>query len=118
MLPCGTTQIVLVVSREICELLLEAEADIEACDAAGRTALWAAASAGHAGTARLLLFWGACVDTMDGEGRTVLSTAAAQGQWYYKHTQTHTGAQLCRGACVDTVDGKGRMVLSTAGAQC
>lgn len=76
------------VCREICELLLEAEADIEACDAAGRTALWAAASAGHARAVRLLLFWGACVDTMDREGRTVLSTAAAQGQ--PTHTRTHT----------------------------
>ncbi|XP_063836462.1 ankyrin repeat domain-containing protein 50-like [Ostrinia nubilalis] len=65
--------------NEICELLLEAEADIEAADAPGRTALWAAASAGHARTVRLLLFWGACVDTMDAEGRTVLSAAAAQG---------------------------------------
>lgn len=59
--------------------MLEAEADIEASDMAGRTALWAAASAGHARTVRLLLFWGACVDNMDAEGRTVLSTAAAQG---------------------------------------
>lgn len=64
---------------EICELLLEAEADVEALDGAGRTTLWAAAAAGHARTLRLLLFWGACVDNMDADGRTVLSVAAAQG---------------------------------------
>ena len=68
-----------IMTRETCELLLEAEADIESSDLAGRTALWAAAAAGHAAPARLLLFWGACVDNMDAEGRTVLSVAAAQG---------------------------------------
>lgn len=65
--------------REVCELLLEAEADVEHTDSAGRSSLWAAASMGHASVVALLLFWGASVDTIDSEGRTVLLVAAAQG---------------------------------------
>lgn len=66
------------ICREVCELLLEYEADVDAVDKAGRTPLWAAASMGHAAVCELLLFWGAYVDHIDGEGRTVLSVAAAQ----------------------------------------
>lgn len=68
-----------VVDRDVCELLLEAEADVDHCDKAGRTPLWAAASMGHAECVALLLFWGCCIDSIDSEGRTVLSVAAAQG---------------------------------------
>lgn len=65
--------------RDVCELLLEAEADVDHADSAGRTSLWAAASMGHALVVSLLLFWGASVDAIDPEGRTVLLVAAAQG---------------------------------------
>lgn len=68
-----------VISSDICELLLEAEADVDHCDSAGRTPLWVAASMGHAEVVSLLLFWGCYVDSIDNEGRTVLSVAAAQG---------------------------------------
>ena len=65
--------------RDVCELLLEYEADVDHCDATGRTPLWAAASMGHGSVVALLLFWGCYVDSIDNEGRTVLSVAAAQG---------------------------------------
>lgn len=65
--------------RDVCELLLENEADVDHCDNGGRSPLWAAASMGHAPVVALLLFWGCCIDSMDSEGRTVLSVAAAQG---------------------------------------
>jgi ankyrin repeat domain-containing protein 50 len=74
----------LYVFREVIELLLEADADPELADKAGRTPLWAAAAAGHASAVRALLFWGCCVDTIDQDGRTVLSVAAAQGGRLYK----------------------------------
>lgn len=60
-------------------MLLEAEADVDHADSAGRTGLWAAASMGQATVVSLLLFWGASVDSIDPEGRTVLLVAAAQG---------------------------------------
>uniref|UniRef100_A0A6P7GZ23 Ankyrin repeat domain-containing protein 50-like n=1 Tax=Diabrotica virgifera virgifera TaxID=50390 RepID=A0A6P7GZ23_DIAVI len=63
---------------DVCELLLENEADVDHCDHGGRSPLWAAASMGHAPVVALLLFWGCCIDSMDSEGRTVLSVAAAQ----------------------------------------
>lgn len=69
------------------ELLLEADADPEVSDKAGRTPLWAAAAAGHASAVRALLFWGCCVDTIDQDGRTVLSVAAAQGIFHYIYRQ-------------------------------
>lgn len=65
--------------RDVCDLLLEYDADMDHCDATGRTPLWAAASMGHGSVVKLLLYWGCCVDTIDNEGRTVLSVAAAQG---------------------------------------
>lgn len=68
--------------RDVCELLLENEADVDHCDNGGRSPLWAAASMGHAPVVALLLFWGCCIDSMDSEGRTVLSVAAAQGIFY------------------------------------
>ena len=64
--------------RAACELLLEAEADVDGADVGGRTPLLAAASMGHAHVVELLLFWGCYVDSIDAEGRTVLSVAAAQ----------------------------------------
>lgn len=65
--------------KDVCELLLEYEADVDHCDITGRTPLWAAASMGHGSVVALLLFWGCYVDSIDNEGRTVLSVAAAQG---------------------------------------
>lgn len=65
--------------REVCELLLEYEADVDHVDRSGRTPLLAAASMGHAAVVERLLFWGCYVDHIDAEGRTVLSVAAAQG---------------------------------------
>lgn len=66
--------------RDVCEILLENEADVDHTDHSGRSPLWAAASMGHAPVVALLLFWGCCIDSMDSEGRTVLSVAAAQGK--------------------------------------
>lgn len=68
--------------RDVCEILLEAEADVDHCDKLGRTPLWAAASMGHPACVSLLLFWGCYVDSIDNEGRTVLSVSAAQGNNY------------------------------------
>lgn len=65
----------------VCELLLEGEADVDACDNNGRTPLFAAASMGHSRVVSLLLFWGAAVDNIDSDGRTVLSLAALQGTY-------------------------------------
>ena len=65
--------------REVCELLLEYEADVDHVDRSGRTPLLAAASMGHAQVVQHLLYWGCYVDHIDAEGRTVLSVAAAQG---------------------------------------
>lgn len=65
--------------RDVCELLLEYEADVDHADRGGRTPLWAASSMGHSSVVELLLFWGCYVDSIDPEGRTVLSVAAAQG---------------------------------------
>lgn len=65
--------------RDVCELLLEYEADVDHADRGGRTPLWAASSMGHSNVVELLLFWGCYVDSIDPEGRTVLSVAAAQG---------------------------------------
>jgi ankyrin repeat protein len=65
--------------RDVCELLLEYEADVDHADRGGRTPLWAASSMGHSTVVKLLLFWGCYVDSIDPEGRTVLSVAAAQG---------------------------------------
>lgn len=65
--------------RDVCELLLEYEADVDHADRGGRTPLWAASSMGHSTVVELLLFWGCYVDSIDPEGRTVLSVAAAQG---------------------------------------
>ena len=62
----------------MCELLLEADADVDQADLGGRTPLLAAASMGHGHIVELLLFWGCYVDSIDAEGRTVLSIAAAQ----------------------------------------
>lgn len=70
---------VYLVYRDVCEILLEAEADVDHCDKLGRTPLWAAASMGHPACVALLLFWGCYVDSIDNEGRTVLSVSAAQG---------------------------------------
>lgn len=72
-------EVVMCFCRDVCELLLENEADVDHCDNSGRSPLWAAASMGHAPVVALLLFWGCAIDTMDSEGRTVLSVAAAQG---------------------------------------
>ena len=72
-------QIYLLFFRDVCELLLESEADVDHADRCGRTPLWAAASMGHSTVVALLLFWGCYVDSIDNEGRTVLSVAAAQG---------------------------------------
>lgn len=76
---------------DICELLLEAEADVDHCDAAGRSPLWVAASMGHADVVSLLLFWGCTVDTIDIEGRTVLSVASAQGNTSVVNQLLHRG---------------------------
>ncbi len=65
-------------NRTVCELLLEADADVDQADLGGRTPLLAAASMGHGHIVELLLFWGCYVDSIDAEGRTVLSIAAAQ----------------------------------------
>lgn len=70
---------IIVFFRDVCEILLEAEADVDHCDKLGRTPLWAAASMGHPACVSLLLFWGCYVDSIDNEGRTVLSVSAAQG---------------------------------------
>lgn len=68
----------LFINRTVCELLLEADADVDQADLGGRTPLLAAASMGHGHIVELLLFWGCYVDSIDAEGRTVLSVAAAQ----------------------------------------
>lgn len=70
---------IVLIFRDVCEILLEAEADVDHCDKLGRTPLWAAASMGHPDCVSLLLFWGCYVDSIDNEGRTVLSVSAAQG---------------------------------------
>lgn len=70
---------IIFICRDVCELLLEYEADVDHSDKSGRTPLWAAASMGHSAVVELLLFWGCYVDSIDNEGRTVLSVAAAQG---------------------------------------
>ena len=73
-----TTLIRAIHFRAACELLLEAEADVDQADLSGRTPLLAAASMGQGRIVELLLFWGCYVDSIDAEGRTVLSVAAAQ----------------------------------------
>ncbi|VDD74642.1 unnamed protein product [Mesocestoides corti] len=65
--------------REVCELCLEADADVDALDKSGRSALVAAVVNGHVEVVQLLLFWCASVDTIDANGRSVLSIAAACG---------------------------------------
>ncbi len=67
-----------ILNRTVCELLLEADADVDQADIGGRTPILAAASMGHGHIVELLLFWGCYVDSIDAEGRTVLSVAAAQ----------------------------------------
>ncbi|CAK1546423.1 unnamed protein product [Leptosia nina] len=99
---------------EICEVLLEAEADIEATDCAGRTALWAAASAGHADTVRnvevvrQLLDRGLDEHHRDNSGWTPLHYAAFEG-----HIEV-CEALLEAGAKVDEADneGKGPLLLA------
>lgn len=73
------THFIILIHREVCELLLEYEGDVDHVDRSGRTPLLAAASMGHAAVVERLLFWGCYVDHIDAEGRTVLSVAAAQG---------------------------------------
>ncbi len=65
--------------HDVCELLLEGDADVDHTDKNSRSPLQAAASMGHSAVVNLLLFWGAAVDTIDTEGRTVLSIASTQG---------------------------------------
>lgn len=89
---------------DICELLLEAEADVDHCDAAGRSPLWVAASMGHADVVSLLLFWGCTVDTIDIEGRTVLSVASAQGNVSVVNQLLHRGEQSVKEAA--TISGR------------
>lgn len=72
-------------SRTVCELLLEADADVDQADLGGRTPLLAAASMGHGHIVELLLFWGCYVDSIDAEGRTVLSIACAQVNLFFKN---------------------------------
>ncbi|KAH6692197.1 ankyrin repeat-containing domain protein [Plectosphaerella plurivora] len=64
-------------NRQIIQLLVEAGADINARDGAGRTPLLAAAESGLAEAALLLLELGADINAHDDSGRTVLSLAVA-----------------------------------------
>ncbi len=78
----------------MCELLLEAEADVDQTDSGGRTPILAAASMGHSHIVELLLFWGCYVDSIDAEGRTVLSVAAAQVIFHYYIPNMNNGSSL------------------------
>ena len=62
---------------QIIQMLLEAGADINARDGAGRTPLLAAAESWHCETAILLLELGGDINAHDDEGRTVLSLAVS-----------------------------------------
>jgi ankyrin repeat protein len=61
------------------ELLLDRDADVDARDAEGTTALMEAATYGHSETAALLLERGADVNAHDERGTTALMMAAAGG---------------------------------------
>ena len=61
---------------DICQMLLERNADVRAHDYSGNTALHFAASEGHLETARLLLERGADVNSQNNEGLTPLQQAS------------------------------------------
>ena len=90
------------------QVLLERGAQVDASDSEGRTALRAAAWAGHEEVVRLLLNAGGQVDGEDRQGRTPLIAAAYMG-----HADIVT-ALLDAGAQPDHVDCEGRTALSVA----
>lgn len=61
--------------HHIIRWLIDHRADVNAVDKTGKTALFLAAMAGHAATAKLLLDKGAAVDAADSFGRTPLHVA-------------------------------------------
>ena len=90
------------------QVLLEGGAQVDACDTEGRTALRAAAWAGHQRVVDALLSCGALVDGQDRQGRTPLIAAAYMG-----HADI-VAALLRAGAVADHVDCEGRTALSVA----
>jgi len=67
--------------RKIVEALVKANADVNAVNKEGVTALMVASSAGRDGIARLLIQNEATVDIHDNDGWTALMYAADGGQW-------------------------------------
>ncbi len=90
------------------QLLLKHKARVDARDARGRSALHAAARAGHAGIANALLEAGADPRARDGDGRTPLLDAAEGGN------VAVVDALHAAGAEVAAVDDEGRGALAIA----
>ena len=90
------------------QVLLERGAQVDASDTEGRTALRAAAWAGHELVVTSLLNCGANVDGEDRQGRTPLIAAAYMG-----HADI-VAALLDAGAVPNHVDCEGRTALSVA----
>uniref|UniRef100_A0A8C9WVF7 Uncharacterized protein n=1 Tax=Sander lucioperca TaxID=283035 RepID=A0A8C9WVF7_SANLU len=101
-------------SANVAELLLThgsdplVRADVDGCDAEGRTALRAAAWGGHEEIVLTLLDYGAQVDKADSKGRTPLIAAAYMGH--------HEAVEILldHNAEVNLADGDGRTALSVA----
>ena len=90
------------------QLLLKHKARVDARDALGRSALHAAARAGHAGIANALIEAGADARARDGDGRTPLLDAAEGGN------PAVVDALHAAGAEVAAVDHEGRGALALA----
>jgi ankyrin repeat protein len=90
------------------QLLLKHKARVDARDANGRSALHAAARAGHAGIANALIEAGADARARDGDGRTPLLDAAEGGN------PAVIDALHAAGAEIAAIDGEGRNALAFA----
>ena len=91
------------------QLLLKHKARVDARDANGRSALHAAARAGHAGIASALVEAGADARARDGDGRTPLLDAAEGGNPAVVDALHAAGAEI---AAVDH-EGRGALAFAT-----
>ena len=80
----------------ILQLLLPRSTNVNACNAAGATALHRAAGPGHTEASRMLLAAGANVNAVDNRGSTPLHLACAEGEVSSSTSRVHAVAAVPR----------------------